>query len=67
MTTSEKIEVRSCSIINKNNPEWGTFGVTEDKGTHFEILGRSGSRVLSKTEADKFWSVVNPYQVPSRY
>lgn len=57
MKTSEQIKVRACSIICNDHPEWGTWGVMEDKGMFFEIHGRSGGRVLSKEEADKFWSV----------
>lgn len=57
-STSEKIEVRSCSIICLNHPEWGTWGVMEDKGSFFEIYGRAGGRVLNKDEADRFWHVI---------
>lgn len=57
-TTSETIKVRACSIICNAHPEWGTWGVMEDCGDWFVIQGRSGSRVLSKDEADRFWSVV---------
>ena len=55
--TSQQIKVRACSIVCDEHPEWGTWGVMEDRGDWFEILGRSGSRVLFKSEADKFWSV----------
>ena len=58
MKTSEKIKVRACQIQCDTNPEWGTFGVMEDRGGWFEILGRGGQRVLFKDEADRFWSVV---------
>ena len=58
MKTSDRIKVRACQIININNPEWGTFGVMEDFGTYYEILGDGGSRVLSKSEADRFWKVI---------
>lgn len=57
-TTSQKIKVRACSIRCKTNPEWGTWGVYEDKGSFFEIHGQGGGRVLFKSEADKFWEVV---------
>jgi len=57
ITTSEQIKVRACSISCVSNPEWGTFGVMEDKGDYFDIYGRGGSRVLFKSEADKFWKV----------
>jgi hypothetical protein len=60
MTTSEKIKVRACSIVCDAHPEWGTWGVMEDRGDWLEIHGRSGSRVLFKSEADQFWSVVEP-------
>ena len=57
-TTTQKIKVRACQIINTACPDWGTFGVMEDFGTHYVILGDGGSRVLSKCEADKFWEVI---------
>lgn len=57
-TTSEQIKVRACSIVCTDHPEWGTWGVMEDKGDYFEIHGQSGSRVLFKSEADEFWTVV---------
>lgn len=56
--TSEQIKVRACSIICNDHPEWGTWGVYEDRGGYFEIHGERGGRVLSKDEADRFWSVV---------
>ncbi len=58
-TTSEQIQVRACSIICNEHPEWGTWGVTEDRGDWFEIYGLSGGRVLFKDEADRFWGVVS--------
>lgn len=58
-TTSEKIKVRACSIICINNPEWGTFGVYDDCGDWFRIHGRSGTTILFKSEANKFWAVVD--------
>lgn len=58
MTTTEQIKIRRCSIICNNHPEWGTWGVMEDKGGYFEIRGSSGDRVLDKLEANKSWSVV---------
>lgn len=57
-TTSEQIKVRACSIICKTNPEWGSFGVMDDCGEWFNIFGRAGHRTLSKSEANKFWAVV---------
>lgn len=57
LTTSQQIAIRGCSIICNDHPEWGTWGVMEDKGNHFEIYGRSGSRLLYKSEADRFWRV----------
>ena len=58
MKATDKIEVRKCQIECKDNPEWGTFGVMEDCGDWYEILGDSGHRILFKTEANKFWRVV---------
>ncbi len=57
-TTEQQIKVRACSIENIKNPEWGTFGVMEDCGMWYEIHGSSGSRTLSKSEANKSWRVV---------
>lgn len=59
MSTSEKIEVRACSIVNNDHPEWGTFGVMEDHGEYYDIHGRAGWAALFKSEADKHWSVVS--------
>jgi hypothetical protein len=47
--------VRTCLISNIDHPEWGTFGVSEDAGTYYEIIGDSGRRILHKSEAVKFW------------
>uniref|UniRef100_A0A6M3XKK9 Uncharacterized protein n=1 Tax=viral metagenome TaxID=1070528 RepID=A0A6M3XKK9_9ZZZZ len=58
MATCPNIQVRSTRIICNDHPEWGTWGVMEDKGLWYEIRGRAGERVLSKTEANKFWSIV---------
>lgn len=53
------LPVRACSIFNKDNPEWGTFGVMQDRGGdgYYEIHGSGGSRVLSKAEAVQFWDL----------
>jgi hypothetical protein len=53
--TQENIKLRACSIICKDSPEWGTWGVMEDQGLWYVIQGKRGSRVLSKDEAAKFW------------
>ncbi len=52
------LPVRACSIQNRQNPEWGTFGIMEDHGMYYDIHGRSGGRILSKDEAEKFWEIV---------
>jgi hypothetical protein len=62
-TTTTKIDmralpVRRVSIRNIEHPEWGTWGVYEDRGSFYEIHGRSGGRVLDKEEAVVFWEVV---------
>ncbi len=45
-------------IINRDNPEWGTFRIIEDDEQYwFVIRSNSGSRVLSKTEATRFWKL----------
>ena len=54
----QNLPVRACQIINRANPEWGTWGVMEDRGSYYEIHGRGGSRVLSKSEAQTDWRVV---------
>lgn len=51
------LPVRACSIYCKEHPEWGTFGVMEDKGGYYDIYGNSGARILDKSEAAKFWGV----------
>lgn len=65
-----KLPVRKVSIENIDHPEWGTWGVMEDRGSYYEIHGRAGGRVLDKSEARKFWRVVptaraNPGASPS--
>ena len=55
---TQQIKVRACQIQSTTNPEWGSFGVMEDRGTYYEIHGRSGGRILYKDEADKFWRVI---------
>ena len=53
--TMQHLPVRACSIMSAEHPEWGTFGVMEDRGMWYEIHGRGGSRILSKSEASRFW------------
>ena len=51
-----KANVRRMSISAIDNPEWGSWGIMEyDRETGFAIHGRSGGRVLSVSEAAKFW------------
>lgn len=50
-------KVRACAIECIAHPEWGTFGIMEDHGGHFDIFGRGGWRILDKAEAVKFWRV----------
>lgn len=59
MNMMTSLPVRRCSIVCVDHPEWGTFGVMEDRGDHYEILGDGGPRVLSKHEAQKFWALAN--------
>jgi len=54
-----KVKVRAMSIENIQHPEWGTWGVMEDRGDWYEIHARQGSRVLFKDEAIKYWRIVN--------
>jgi hypothetical protein len=53
------LPVRRVSIVCKDHPEWGTWGVYEDRGDHYEIhaSGGQGGRTLFKDEAVKFWEV----------
>ncbi len=53
----ENIKVRATSLESIENPEWGTFGVFEDRGGWFVIGNSRGSRVLHKTEALRFWKI----------
>lgn len=50
------LPVRACSIRCKEHPEWGTFGVMEDRGDYYEIFNR-GWRILNKAEAVRFWEI----------
>ena len=54
----KSLPVRKCSIVCIEHPEWGTWGVMEDRGGYYEIFGKSGWRVLDKDEAVKFWTRV---------
>lgn len=51
------LPVRKVSIFCTAHPEWGTFGIMEDRGAYYELFGVGGWRVLYKSEAVKFWSV----------
>lgn len=54
----KNLKPRKTTIENKGHPEWGTFGIYEDcGGGYYEIHGRGGSRILFKSEAEKFWKV----------
>lgn len=54
----DAVRVRACSIICLGNPEWGTWGVMEDRGGWYEIHGRAGSRILHKSEATTSWAIM---------
>lgn len=54
-----KLPVRACSIECIEHPEWGTWGISEDKGLWYEIRGDRGSRILFKDEAARFWRIVS--------
>jgi hypothetical protein len=56
-TISEQIKVRACSISQIDHPEYGTFGVFEDKGFYFVVLGKSGFIAVDKSEINKFWKI----------
>lgn len=53
----KNIKPRSVSLVCIEHPEWGTFGVMEDRGDYFEVHGRGGRRVLSKDECRRFWKL----------
>jgi hypothetical protein len=53
------LPVRKCSIVNVEHPEWGTFGVMEDRGIYYEIHGSGGGTTLSKDEAVRFWKLAD--------
>ena len=57
METMDNLPVRKVSIECVDHPEWGTWGIYEDRGSHYEIHGHSGGRILTKTEAVKFWRI----------
>ena len=49
----------ASSVMCREHPEWGTFGIRIERGGEwYEIIGRSGSRVLAFSEAATFWVVV---------
>ena len=53
------LPARRVSIRCKEHPEWGTFGVMEDRGDYYDVYqSRRGWRTLSKSEAAQFWEVV---------
>lgn len=56
--TTQQIKVRACQIINTARPAWGAFGVLEEHGDYYDICGDAGHRVLSKSEANRFWKVL---------
>jgi hypothetical protein len=58
LTVSQSVKVRACSLVCIAHPEWGTWGVMEDHGDWFDILGDAGSRILSKEECDESWKLV---------
>jgi len=60
--TMRNLPVRACSIVCQTNPEWGTWGVMEDRGAYYEIHGTGGGRVLDKTEAVRFWALATDQQ-----
>lgn len=51
------LKPNAASVINKNNPEWGAWGISKDCGEWYEILGKGRTTVLFKDEAEKFWEV----------
>jgi hypothetical protein len=53
------LPVGKISIECINHPEWGTWGIYDDKGGWYTIHGRAGSCMLDKDEAAKFWRVVD--------
>lgn len=59
--TKDKIKVRAMTIVNRRNPEWGTFGVyeyTNFEGSEWWDIGRGGGeRVLFESEFHE-WAIV---------
>lgn len=53
------LPVRFVSIVCKDHPEWGSFGIMEDKGSFYEIGNSRGGRVLDKEEAAQFWAIAD--------
>lgn len=62
MKTTDKTKVRACQIINTSHPEWGTFGVIDEYEDGYDIIGDAGTKNISKTEANRFWKVLEPTQ-----
>jgi hypothetical protein len=40
-----------------NHPEWGSWGIYDDKDGWYTIHGNRGTRLLDKAEAVKFWKI----------
>lgn len=53
------LPVRACSIVCKAHPEWGSWGVMEDRGGYYEIHASNGQggRILDKSEAAEHWEL----------
>lgn len=58
-TAMRNLPVRACSIVCREHPEWGSWGVMEDRGDYYEIhaSGGQGGRVLDKAEAVEHWAL----------
>lgn len=57
MADMRNLPVGACQIVCKDHPEWGTWGVTDDHGDWYDIIGDRGGRVLFKTEAERHWAL----------
>ena len=51
------IIVRKTNVICKSHPEWGTWGVAEERADYYEIRGNAGTRILWKSELSD-WEIV---------
>jgi hypothetical protein len=65
--TADKIKIRAMSIVNRENPEWGTWGVMDKRefegSVWYEILGNSGTTILFPSDFHRYVVVNHVYKI----